>query len=104
MDKKLDDILQTSRMVRDAINRDRKRLDAADTPPVYCYAPHTEEVRNLFRLMFVMTPLYSCSLASQIPETGNPIFAYAAGRPVPQDFWDRLAAAQALYLRIGAEK
>lgn len=98
----LEEILHTSRMVRDAINRGQS-LDALNTPPIYCYAPHTQEVRDLFRLIYVMTPLYSCSLASQIPDKGNPIFVYAVNHdlPVPQEFWDRLAAADALYLWIG---
>lgn len=102
VERNLDEILSTSRRVRDALHRGRA-LNAIDTPPVYCYAAHVQEVRDLFRLVFVMTPLYVCATAEQIPDTGNPIFAYAAthSQPVPQEFWDRLAAAGALYLRIG---
>lgn len=102
MSANLEEILSTSRMVRDAINRGRRKLDAIDAPAVYCYSPHTQEVRNLFRLIFVMAPLHSCSYANQLPTEGHPIFAYAAPheQPVPQEFWDRLGSTVALYLRI----
>lgn len=100
----IDELLSSSRMVRDALARGGpSALNAINSPPIYCYAPHTQEVRCLLRLMYAQSPLHSCSHAHQIPNDTNPMFiycGYSGGDPVPQEFWDRLADLKALYLRI----
>jgi hypothetical protein len=98
----LDEILSTSRMVKEALRRGGPHaLDAINSPPVYCCASHSEEVRGLLRLMFAQSPLHSCSLPEHIPdEPPNPIFLYLRHKPVPQEFWDRLDKLRALRLCI----
>ncbi len=99
----LDEILSTSRMVRNALLRGGPdALNAINSPPIYCYAPQTDDVRSLLRLMFAQTSLHSLSYAHQLPDEPNPLFIYCdySEPPVPQEFWDRLETLRALYLSV----
>ena len=101
----LDEILSTSRMVKEALRRNGPHaLDAVNSPPVYCYASHSEDARALLRLMFAQSPLHVCGCADQIPdEPKHPIFIYVRAKSVPQEFWDRLGTLEAMYLSIHPE-
>lgn len=97
----LDDILSASRMVRNALRRGGPHaLDAINSPPIYCYLPHADEIKSVLRLIFAMSPLRTCTQPYQIPDDPNPIFIYCADRPVPQEFWDHLKTLKALYLAV----
>jgi len=91
-------------MVRDALRRGGPHaLDAVNSPPVYCYGPHSDDVRSLLRLMFAQSPLHVCGHPDQIPDAPNPIFIYSRFKPVPEDFWAHLARLKALYVCIDTE-
>lgn len=97
------DPLSASQIVRRALARGgRKALDAVNSPPVFCYAPQTDEVCSVLSLLFAQSPLHSCSYDYQIPDEPNPLFIYCehTDRPVPQEFWNRLKELKALYLSV----
>jgi hypothetical protein len=93
-----------------------KNPNAIESEPCFCYSGHVDEIRAIFRRVFVMSPVRSCHDAVQIGPAfeqwrqsvqpnvrqEHPIFFFVKdhGKPVPTNFWPVLEKMGAIIVSI----
>ena len=93
-----------------------KNPNAIASEPCFCYSGHVDEIRAIFRRVFVMSPVRSCHDAVQIGPAfeqwrhsvqpsvrqEHPIFFFVKdhGKSVPINFWPVLEKMGAIIVSI----